>query len=301
MSCRITRSDDLTYLWEHHPRAEGLFWRLLAATDDFGRMEYDPRMLRSDLVPKTTKPQKFFEEALAVLVERGMAYVYEARGRQYLQVTNYDLYQEDQAWTRIKAECPPPPDWTPPAGLVAFLNEAKDKVRFYPGRYGLESNGDGGYRTVTNGNESGPQHSTAQHPSQHKTQLKAAPPPADAPPAQPREETDQQKAIRAAWEAHGLGPLPKNPKGYSGLTGLLAQHGCPRAHEWGAHVRLHLESPPEGAAPWPWFCARFRAAMNRPWEWDGSRGNGGGGKQLAGGRIPASKPEDFHGGRVDEW
>ncbi len=182
LSCRIPRSDDLTFLWDHHPRAEGIFWRLLAVTDDFGRMEYDPRFLKADLLPLSSKPQKVFAECIAVLAERGMVFLYEARGKQYLQITNYDLYQEDQAWTRIKATCPPPPDWVPPPGLVAFLHDAKDKSRFYPERYGLVSNGDGSYRTVTNGNESGPPHLTSQHLTPEGTQGGEAPPAASPPP-----------------------------------------------------------------------------------------------------------------------
>jgi hypothetical protein len=309
----ITQSEDLTEMWDKKPTPEPIFWRICAASDDFGRMVYNPRLLRSQLMPLSTRKDQVFVDCVDELLGRDMLRRYEARGKQYLQVTNYSLYQEDQGWSRMKADCPPPADWAPPAALVAFLNTTTDQVKFRPERYGLESNGDGRYqvvpdRTAPCRSVSTAQHSTAPHKAQDTAEKASAPPPADAPPASPpipKQESEQQKAIRSAWEAHDLGPLPHNPKGYSGLTALVSKHGCPRALEWAEHVRAQPESPPEGAADWPWFCERFRAAMNRPWEWDGSRGNGGngssGGKPLPGGRIPASAPEDFHSGVVTGW
>ncbi len=222
LSCRIPRSEDLTFLWEHHPRAEGLFWRLLAVTDDFGRMEYNPRLLRADLVPLSNKPHRVFEEAVAILIERGMVTLYEARGRQYLQVTNYDLYQEDQAWTRIKATCPPPPDWVPPSGLVAFLRSTNDPVKFRPERYGLESDGAGSYRTVSNGAESYPPHLTSPHQTQHKTpreETRARE--SDVPPDLPMV-LQNHPGLRGALDTHcSSWPLPRRSEFLVGLVAIL--------------------------------------------------------------------------------
>ena len=319
---RITRSDDLTELFDTHPRAEGVFMRLLVASDDFGRLEYDPRTLKADLCPKSSKSHKVFVEAIQALRDRGMVVLYEVSGKQYLQIASYDTYQEDQAWSRVKAKCPPPPSWEPPQSLVDFLRVAAAKAqqrsepnRFPPSRYGLVLLRDGEYRTVSNGitpyhlvsDGNGLCHAVtngatlkpsadADADAEAEAEERHAPPPADAPPDL-KPETEQQQAIRTAWEAHDLGPLPRSPKGYSGLAALVAQHGIPKVLLWAEYVRAHPEAPPEGAQPWQWFCTRFRAAMNRPWEWDGSQKT----RHPPGGRLRPSMTEEYREGRQTAW
>jgi hypothetical protein len=131
-----------------------------------------------------------------------------------------------------------------------------------------------------------------------------APPDGDAAPAapvkdlrpaeKPKTPTAVQRAVEEAWAAHDLGPLPKAPlKGYSGLVKLVQQHGVPKVQAWAAHVSRDPPPVPEGANAWDWFCARFRAALNRPFEWDGTRGK----PKPNRGLLPATR------GKVetDEW
>lgn len=136
LNCRILRSEDLSELFDENPRAESVFYRLLAATDDFGRMEYDPALLKTDLCPRSRKAHKIFGQAVASLADRRMVFFYGVAGRVYLQVTNYDRYQEDQGWSRIKASCPPPPQWHPPLHLLQALANTKDS-RLTPARFGI--------------------------------------------------------------------------------------------------------------------------------------------------------------------
>lgn len=82
--------------------------------------------------------------------------------------------------------------------------------------------------------------------------------------------TPQQDAIETAWTAHGWGPLPKSPKGYSGLVKLVQQYGCPLVLAWANVVNGEEPVLPEGADAWECFCTRFREAMKAHWKWDRS-------------------------------
>ena len=84
--------------------------------------------------------------------------------------------------------------------------------------------------------------------------------------------TPQQKAVELLWAAFGFDGKPGG-KGYSGIAKLVAEHGVPLVKEYAAAVRRSPPELPEGAERWAWFKKQFRAAMNRPWEWDGSHDN----------------------------
>ena len=84
--------------------------------------------------------------------------------------------------------------------------------------------------------------------------------------------TPQQKAIETLWAAFGFDGKPTG-KGYSDIAKLVAEYGVPLVKEYAAVVRRSPPELPEGAERWAWFKKQFRAAMNRPWEWDGSHDN----------------------------
>ena len=48
---------------------------------------------------------------------------------------------------------------------------------------------------------------------------------------------------------------------------LVQAEGIPLVQEWCGHLRASTPQAPAGTQPWPWFAKRFRAALNRPWEW----------------------------------
>lgn len=155
---KSTRSRDLARLFDENPRAEAFFYRMLAGSDSFGRLEADPQLLRADLCPFTSLDIAIIASLVEALEGAGLLYRYTVDGHEYVQLATYDHHQGEQAWTRLRADCPPPPDWVPPASLVAFLELADRKARaegkhnrYPPERYGLESDGAGGYRAVTNG------------------------------------------------------------------------------------------------------------------------------------------------------
>jgi hypothetical protein len=130
------QSETLQALHDDHPRAEGVFFRLLLASDDFGRILADPRYVASRIRPFSNKQPRSLAGELAVLEQAGMLFYYEAEGKTYLQITNYETYQDRESWTQMRAECPAPPGYEPPESLLKFLTEANDR-RYSRQRYGL--------------------------------------------------------------------------------------------------------------------------------------------------------------------
>jgi len=56
-------------------------------------------------------------------------------------------------------------------------------------------------------------------------------------------------------------------KGYSGLVKLVEEVGIPFYREWAEYVRGQDVVLPDGAKRWQFFCAAFRRAKTRDFEW----------------------------------
>ncbi len=90
--------------------------------------------------------------------------------------------------------------------------------------------------------------------------------------AAPKEKvlTAIQQVIEEAWTACGFDGKPGS-KGYGGLVKEVQRHDVPLARAWAAWLRSNQPQLTESADRQEWFCAQFHIAMNRPWEWDGSK------------------------------
>src|SRR5436190_16867409 len=80
--------------------------RLLSVVDDYGRYEARPDLLRAMLYPLKIDEVTpgHIERWLQACVEAGLVRIYEADGRDYLEVLKFA-----QKLRRMIARCPPPP------------------------------------------------------------------------------------------------------------------------------------------------------------------------------------------------
>ena len=70
-----------------------LFPLIVTNTDDFGRMPADAFTIKNVVLPSSRRPERDFEQALAVLAEVGLIERYQSNGGIYLQVNQFDEHQ----------------------------------------------------------------------------------------------------------------------------------------------------------------------------------------------------------------
>lgn len=134
-------STRLAKLAREHPLALGLYWVLKAEADDFGRFTADPEKFAvkcGGLAHLTAEEAAEIMQAMKVC---GVIRFYKVDGERYLEIAEYMKHEHDgePKWNYVgRAEFPPPPDWTPPASLVAFIRANITKRNVTPARYGIE-------------------------------------------------------------------------------------------------------------------------------------------------------------------
>lgn len=134
-------STRLANLAREHPLALGLYWVLKAEADDFGRFTADPEKFAvkcGGLAHLTAEEAAEIMQAMKVC---GVIRFYKVDGERYLEIAEYMKHEHDgePKWNYVgRAEFPPPPDWTPPASLVAFIRANITKRNVTPARYGIE-------------------------------------------------------------------------------------------------------------------------------------------------------------------
>ena len=162
---RITEDRYLTELFDAYPRAEGVFYRMIAAADDYGRLPADTPLLRAKICPRSSLPDKKITTEVNRLVNSGKVARYSVRGEEYLAIVNYHRYQETD-WSKTgKPEYPAPPDWEPPAELVAFVESHATTGKFPWSRYGVNE------PQRTSENLSAPQTGEVQHRSLREIEI----------------------------------------------------------------------------------------------------------------------------------
>lgn len=137
----VTESERLEALLAKNPFAEALYWRLKAASDDFGRHPASPKDVGCATCPRNlvagTVKLKRIETALQDLAACGLIRIYSVEDRQYLEITDYLKHAHD-SWTNVgKPEYPPPADWIAPPPLVEFLLAHKSAKNIGPDRFGV--------------------------------------------------------------------------------------------------------------------------------------------------------------------
>ena len=274
---KVSESYDFAEAHRRDPNAALLFLLALPHADVYGILPGHPRLLHKVCALLDLTDEQI-SDAFAVLHDLGLVVCYEdSHERPLVCVVNYGTHQ-DVRWDRI---APPahelPPGWTPPADLLATV-KAKPECEV------------AAWLQRACGTTPGPlpDHSRLDTDTEEETEEEteetkgSAPAVADAAPKpqtkqrKPKDreaDTPVQAVVRLAWEAHGYTSTPDG-SGYAGLVKLVQAKGIPLAEEWATHVRGEEPELPEGADPWPWFTDRFRAALNRPWEWqvDGQAG-----------------------------
>lgn len=162
---RITEDRYLTELFDAYPRAEGVFYRMIAAADDYGRLPADTPLLRAKICPRSSLPDKKITTEVNRLVNSGKVTRYTVRDEEYLAIVNYHRYQETD-WSKTgKPEYPAPPDWEPPAELVSFVESHATTGKFPWSRYGVNE------PQRTSENLSAPQTGEVQHRSLREIEI----------------------------------------------------------------------------------------------------------------------------------
>ncbi len=137
---KILYSPNLNKAANESGLAEQLFFRMLIAADDYGRLPRDPWELKGYIGPLLSEEEERIAEALSVLSKHKLTIEYEADSRQFLYLNKYHDYQSTD-WSKVgSSEFPAPPGWAdnPPASLVTFLAKAGHNPQFPASRYGLD-------------------------------------------------------------------------------------------------------------------------------------------------------------------
>lgn len=134
-------STRIAKLAREHPLAFGIYWVLKAEADDFGRFTADPEKFAVKCGGLAHLTAEEATEIMQAMKACGVIRVYKVNGERYLEIAEYMKHEHDgePKWHYVgRAEFPPPPDWTPPAGLIAFLQANGHKRNVTPARYGIE-------------------------------------------------------------------------------------------------------------------------------------------------------------------
>ena len=75
------------------PFEECLFYRLIVSCDDYGRYDANTKLLKGFLFPLKEVTFAQIEKSLQSLAREGMVQVYECNGESYLQLSNWDKFQ----------------------------------------------------------------------------------------------------------------------------------------------------------------------------------------------------------------
>jgi len=286
---KLLFSKELNMAANENGLAERLFYRMLLAADDYGRLPGDPWLLKAHTGPLLNNSEGEVAAAISCLEEHGLIARYKAGGEDYLVLVNYDRYQTTD-WSKVgESEFPAPPDWqtNPPISLVEFLEKHPDRRYFSLKRYGLTSEVnlcgqplmelEGSLEVEVEGEV---------EVEEGTTKARAD---TDAPPKE-KKLTPIQQVIEDAWAAFEFEGKPSG-KGYSGLVDAVQKVGIPLVRDWAAIIKRKPPPLKEGADRWKSFCKQFKDAMNRPWEWQPK-------SNKSGKTIPARKDAKYGKGRI---
>ena len=76
------------------PEAEITFYRLLVNADDYGRFDGRPKIIKSRLYPLRDITSERVEDLVGKLCTAGLIWKYTVDGKPYLQITNWETYQD---------------------------------------------------------------------------------------------------------------------------------------------------------------------------------------------------------------
>lgn len=141
---KLIHSKNLNMAAYDNPLAERLFFRMIAACDDYGRLPADAWKLKSQTAPMLPEDLEQIAGAIQTLKEHNLIDLYEVDEEPYLFLENWFEYQ-DLKWFAVgKPEYPHPPDWRPPNDLLEWVyrhsidTSADNSSKYAPSRYGLD-------------------------------------------------------------------------------------------------------------------------------------------------------------------
>lgn len=73
--------------------AERLYWRMVAVSDWWGRLEGKPRKVKAKTMPMVKRTDAQIARQLVELVEAGRILVYESEGEPFVQIVDFDKHQ----------------------------------------------------------------------------------------------------------------------------------------------------------------------------------------------------------------
>ena len=269
----ITVADMLSTAKES--RALALFLMSLPRADAYGVLPGEPRLFKARVCPAAQLSEGRIVEVINILEQQRLVVPFENDSGSHLYIRNYHRYQEIR-WDRVGVpEIVMPEDWPPPPALIAWLSDQDKQKQEQFGAYIPALS-----RLLLDQSRIVPEHSRldVDVDVDSDTDIDKTTPSVDSytpespPPAKERKLNKHQRVILAAWEMFGFDGQPGEKDtgkavGYSSLMKLVQQHGIPKVKEWIKAVGQTPLALPEGAEQWVWFKEQFRAAMNRPWEW----------------------------------
>jgi hypothetical protein len=114
--------------------AENMFYRLLANTDDYGRMLGDPVLLKGRIYPRRIEVSvSDIAHRLVELVRQGLLLFYEASDDLYVQFTNFEKRQTFRKDIRRREDYPAPPETTSQKAMNKLVTDTYRAVTD-PGR-----------------------------------------------------------------------------------------------------------------------------------------------------------------------
>ena len=271
----ISKSKSFAAVRADCPDAAVLFLMMLPHTDVLGIVDADPVVFMGTVCPRFGMTAEEVDLCLGVLQQHDMIVAYEdADGDRYLWVRNWAKFQAIR-WTHVGATSRPLPEgWEPPDGLNEHcmnnpthpLSRSTARLRenycsttvILPQYYSTERRARDSDVEVDSDSEKDPAPQDGAAAEAVKNE---------------RQESDQQAAIRAAFEGLTGEALPKALPGYSGMMKLVTEYGLPMIREWTSYLKGQEPNVPEGANAWAYFKTTFRQAMNRDFKWRGEGGN----------------------------
>lgn len=112
-----------------------LLWMGLVThcADDQGRLKNHPRLISSDIFPLDNIPAEEIESLLQEFARAGLVVLYQADGKNLLQIVNWWQYQTP-AWA-VPSKYPPPPGWTDREKYHAAGNQVVNRNWEHPGGF----------------------------------------------------------------------------------------------------------------------------------------------------------------------
>lgn len=201
---RMWRSEKLAGL---HRDVRYLFIGIITTSDDQGRRLGNPGFLRADIFPLDDVELSTIGDWLALLAEVGSIRLYEADGKQLIQVNNWWTYQQPMwAWP---SELPAPQGWA-------------DRMRYRKGNRVVTENWDGADEAEGDDGGDDGDGDAVMRPEADGSGATAAPPQA---------EDGAGVGIDAASAPNGSSNGGENTNGRAGTNGPVATGGRARAVE----------------------------------------------------------------------